>query len=84
MRFNEVHFNYAKGHAAADLKNAESALEAGNLQLAKLALKGARPFIKTMKDETILEGATKKAIDKFAEFSARFEAAEMIVEKSAI
>lgn len=84
MRFNEVHFNYAKGHAAVDLKNAESALEAGNFKLAKLALKGARPFVKTMKDETLLEGATRAALDKLAEFAARYEAAEMIVEKSAI
>lgn len=84
MRFDEVHFNYAKSHAVCDLKNAEAAIEAGNFKFAKLALKGARPFIKTMKDETLLEGATRAALDKLAEFAARYDAVEKIVEKSAI
>ena len=84
MRFNEVHFNYAKGHAVASLKIAESALEAGNLQIAKLALKEASSFITTMADDTLLEGATMTELDKLVEIAVRRDAVEKIVEKSAI
>lgn len=74
MKYDEVHFENAKGHAVALLKQAEKALEEGIVQYAGWALADARSYLVTMSLETDREGATDAARDRYVEVGARYEA----------
>lgn len=76
MKFDEVHFDNAKGHAAALLKNAEKALGEGNVQYAGWSLDDARSYLLTMSQELEREGATAAARTKYDELKARYDALE--------
>ena len=81
MKFDEVHFENAKGHAVVLLKNAEKALEESNREYAGWSLADARGYLTTMRQETKRDGAPDAAIAKYEEIAARYNAAKEALDK---
>lgn len=75
MKFDEVHFENAKGHAVVLLKNAEKALEECNYVFAGWSLDDARSYLTTMRQETERDGAPDAASAKYEEIAARYNTA---------
>ena len=76
MKFDAVHFEIAKGHAVVLLKNAEKALDEGNVQYAGLALDAAHSYLTTMRNEAYNDGAPDAVRAKYEEIAARYNAAK--------
>ena len=51
MKFDEKHFENAKGHATNRLSNAELALDNNRLEYARMALNDAHSYLVTMRYE---------------------------------
>ena len=81
MKFDEVHFENAKGHAVVLLKNAEKALEEGNIEYVGWSLNDAHSYLTTMRQETEREGAPDAVRAKYEEIAARYNAAKEALEK---
>lgn len=81
MKFDEVHFENAKGHAVTLLKNAEKALEEGNIEYVGWSLSDAHSYLTTMRNEAYNDGATDAVRAKYEEIAARYNAAKEALEK---
>ena len=82
MKFAEVHFENAKGHAVVLLKQAEEALEESNREYAGWSLDDAHSYLTTMRQETEREGVTDAVRAKYEEIAARYNAAKEKYEKT--
>ena len=81
MKYDEVHFENAKGHAVVLLKNAEKALEECNREYVGWCLNDARGYLTTMRQETEREGAPDAVRAKYEEIAARYNAAKEALDK---
>ena len=76
-KFDEVHFENAKGHAVVLLNNAEKALEEGNIEYVGWSLADARGYLTTMRNEvSALVGAPDAVRAEYEEIAARYNAAK--------
>ena len=84
MKFDEVHFENAKGHAVVLLKNAEKALEECNREFAGWSLDDAHSYLTTMRNEAYNDGAPDAVRAKYEEIAARYNAAKEALEKQEV